>query len=127
MTNVSRIIYRIAAWVFVVWVIYQVFAAGMVAVAQQWDWAQHRGPGVFVSVPVFVMLITAYTGRLPGRMKRLTWLLFLVLVVQILMVVFRHFLPVLGAFHPVLALAVFGLAVMVALRAGSLEEPITAA
>ena len=120
--NVSRIIYRIAAWVFVAWVLYQVFAAGMVAVAMQWEWTRHVVPGFYVSSPVFVMLITVYTGRLPGRMKGLTWLLFLVLSIQILVVLLRQSLPMIAALHPVLALAVFGLGLMLALRAGSIEK-----
>jgi hypothetical protein len=119
---VSRTIYRIAAWLFVVGVTVQVFLAGMVVVASQWGWDRHIGLGHTLGLPLLVMLVTAYTGRLPRRLKWSTWALFLVYILQADVIIFlRGSAPVLSAFHPVLALIDFALGITLAVRAGSLN------
>lgn len=125
----SRTIYGVFAWLFVTGVITQVFFAGMAVVAGRWPWTNHISLGHLLAVPLLVMVITMYTGKLPGRMKRLTWLLFLVYVLQADVLIFlRTSAPVLSALHPVLALADIVLGVSLArqataiLRAG--EAPI---
>ena len=109
----SRIIYGVFAWLFVAGVVTQVFFAGMAVVAGRWPWTNHVSLGHLLALPLLVMLVTAYVGKIPGRMKRLTWLLFLIYVLQADVLIFlRASAPVLAAFHPVLALAdvVLGLA-----------------
>jgi mercuric ion transport protein len=123
MDTVSRKIYLVAAWLFVAGVTVQVFLAGMVVVASQWGWDRHIGLGHALGLPLLVMLVTAYTGRLPRPMKWLTWGLFLVYIVQADVIIFlRGSAPVLSAFHPVLALIDFALGITLALRAGSLSQ-----
>ena len=59
-----------------------------------------------------------YLGRLPGSIKRLTWLLFAIYVWQADVVIFlRDLAPAVSALHPVLALADFVLGLAVAMRA----------
>ncbi len=119
--RVSRIIYRLFAWLFVVGVMAQVFFAGMTVVARQWPWTNHAGLGHLLAAPLLVMLVTMYLGRLPGRMKRLTWLLFGVYVLQADVLIFlRADAPVLSALHPVLALADFALGLALARQATAL-------
>lgn len=102
----SRRIYLIFAWLFVVGVVVQVFLAGMAVVAGRWPWANHVTFGHLLAAPLLAMLIAMYVGKLPGRMKRLTWLLFAVYVLQADVLIFmRASTPVLSALHPVLALA----------------------
>ena len=121
MSTLSRTIYRIAAWLFVAGVTVQVFLAGMVVVASQWGWDRHIGLGHSLGLPLLVMLVTAYTGRLPGRLNWLTWALFLVYIFQADVIIFlRASAPVLSAFHPVLALIDFALGITLAQRAASL-------
>lgn len=116
--KVSRALYSVFAWLFVAGVATQVFFAGMAAVAHQWSWDNHAGLGHLLALPLVVMLITAYAGRLPGGMKRLTWLLFAVYVLQADVLIFlRDSVPVLSAFHPVLALVDIVLAVALARQA----------
>ena len=115
-----RLAYLFAAWTFVVGVLAQVFLAGMVIVAGRMGWDNHAGLGHTLALPLLVMLVTVYLGRFPGRMKGLTWLLFLVYVVQADILIFlRGSLPVVAAFHPVLALVDFALAWSLAMRARS--------
>jgi hypothetical protein len=117
--KLSQTIYRIAAWLFVAGVALQLFFAGMVVVALRWPWANHAALGHFLAAPLLVMLVTMYVGKLPGRMKRLTWLLFGVYVLQADVLIFlRVSAPILAAFHPVMALIDFALGLLLARQAG---------
>jgi hypothetical protein len=128
MTKVSRGAYLISSWLFLVGVMIQVFLAGMVVVAGQIDWVNHRNLGHSLALPLIAMLIAAYAGRIPGSMKRLTWLLFAVYIIQADVIIFmRDSMPVVSAFHPVLALVDFALALTLARKAWSVlrqsDEP----
>jgi len=105
MKKASRIVYLAASSLFLAGVAVQVFLAGMVVVAFQMGWSNHRDLGHTLALPLLVMLVSAYLGHLPRKMKRLTWLLFVVYIVQADVLIFlRASLPVAAAFHPVLAL-----------------------
>lgn len=117
----SRLVYMVTAWLFVVGVLAQVFLAGMVVVAVRMGWDSHVGLGHMLGLPLLVMLVTVYLGRFPGRVKGLTWLLFLVYIIQADILIFmRDSAPVLAAFHPVLALVDFALGLKLAVMARSL-------
>lgn len=114
----SRIVYAVFSGLFVLGVLLQVFLAGMTVVAGRMGWDNHIGLGHTLALPLLVMLISMYVGKLPGRMKRLTWLLFLVYVLQADVLIFmRGSAPVLSALHPVLALVDFALGVALARQA----------
>jgi hypothetical protein len=116
--KVSRTLYTLFAWVFVIGVVTQVFFAGMAVVAVRWRWTNHVNLGHMLAAPLLVMLVTMYLGKLPGRMKRLTWLLFGVYILQADVLIFlRASAPVLSAFHPVLALVDFALGLVLARQA----------
>ena len=121
--KVSRTLYMLFAWLFVAGVMTQVFFAGMTVVAGRWPWTNHAGLGHFLGLPLLIMLVTMYAGKLPGRMKRLTWLLFLVYVLQADVLIFlRVSAPVLAAFHPVLALVDFA---VLGAGAGQNDDPVS--
>ncbi len=121
MVKISRIIYFIACSLFLIGVALQVFLAGMVVVAMQMGWSNHRDLGHSLVLPLLVMLITAYLGKLPRGMKWLTWLLFVVYIIQADVLIFmRASLPVASAFHPVLALVDCVLAVILVYQAWGL-------
>lgn len=105
----SRTVYRVVAWIFVVGVLVQVFFAGMTVVAHQWPWTNHIMLGSTLMLPLIIMLVTMYTGRLPRQVKLTTWLLLLSYLVTVVAVVLRQTVPVISAFHPVLALPTFAL------------------
>ena len=105
MVKISRIVYLAASSLFLFGVAVQVFLAGMVVVAFQMGWSNHRDLGHTLALPLLVMLVSAYLGHLPQKMKWLTWSLFAVYVIQADVLIFmRSSLPVASAFHPVLAL-----------------------
>lgn len=121
MARGARLVYMVTAWLFVVGVLAQVFLAGMVVVAARMGWDNHADLGHALGLPLLVMLVTVYLGRFPGRMKGLTWLLFLVYVMQADVLIFmRDSAPVLAAFHPDLALVDFALGLKLATMARSL-------
>ena len=105
MMKISRVIYWVFAWLFVVGVSVQVFLAGMSVVAHKLGWDAHIGLGHMLALPILIMLVTMYIGRVPRPLKWLTWLLFVVYAVQSDLLIFlRVQAPVLSALHPVFAL-----------------------
>ena len=121
MVKISRMVYLAASALFLTGVTLQVFLAGMVVVALQIGWGIHRDLGHALALPLLVMLVCAYLGRLPRRMKWLTWALFLVYVIQADVLIFlRTSAPVASAFHPVLALVDVLLGAMLAYQAWGL-------
>lgn len=121
--KIARTVYLAAAALFLAGVVAQVFLAGMVVVAGQMGWSNHVSLGHSLALPLLVMLVAAYAGRVPGGMKRLTWLLFVVYVVQADVIIFlRASAPVVSAFHPVLALADVVLGVALVQRAWRLRQ-----
>ena len=118
MTKISRFVYLAASSLFLIGVTLQVFLAGIVVVALQGGWANHRDLGHTLALPLLVMLVTAYLGRLPRNMKWLTWLIFGVYIIQADVIIFmRDSIPFVSAFHPVLALVDFGLAAFLVYQA----------
>jgi hypothetical protein len=121
MAKISRIIYLVASILLLIGVALQVFLAGMVVVALQMGWSNHRDLGHALALPLLVMLVTAYLGKLPRGMQWVTWLLFVVYIIQADVLIFmRTSLPVVSAFHPVLALVDCVLAVILTYQAWGL-------
>lgn len=109
--KIAKQVYRISNWLFLIGVVLQVFLAGMVVVAGQMGWASHKDTGHIIGLPLFLMVIFMYVGKASREVKRTTWLLLLVYIIQADVIIFlRQSVPVLSAFHPVLALLDFWLA-----------------
>jgi hypothetical protein len=118
MIKVFRTIYLIGTWLFLLGVMVQVFLAGMAVIPRLTGWSNHGNLGHALALPLLVMLVSAYLGRLPGKEKRLTWLLFVVYIIQADVIIFlRQDAPLVSALHPVLALIDFALALSLARRA----------
>lgn len=118
MVKALRFIYLVGAVLFLLGVVAQVFLAGMVLMGQM-GWDSHAGLGFNLGLALLLMLVTAYLGRLPRRMKGLTWLLFVVYILQLTVISsFRGSAPAIAALHPVLALVDFGLGALLVTRAG---------
>ena len=87
----------------------------MTVVAGEISWESHIGLGHMLAFPLLILLISMYISRIPRYMKRLTWVLFGVYVLQADIVIFlREQLPLVSALHPVLALVDFALALSLA-------------
>jgi hypothetical protein len=121
--KLSRNFYLIGSGTFIVGVMAQVFLAGMVVVAGQMGWVNHRNLGHSLALPLLVMLISAYPGRLPKAMKGMTWTLFVVYILQADVLIFlRGSAPAISALHPVMALIDFALGVALVQKAWSLTR-----
>lgn len=121
MRRIGRTAYAIFSWLFVAGVLVQVFLAGLVVVARRATWENHIGLGHALGLPLLIMLISMYVGRLPRRVKRMSWILFAVYVFQADVVIFlRDSMPFASALHPVLALVDFALGWSLARRAWTL-------
>ena len=108
---VSRRIYLGFAALFAIGVFAQAFFAGaMILISNDWrPW--HIGIGHLLSSPIplipLLLIILSFVGRLPRGDKWLTFLLFVLALLQPFMLYFRGMLPLLGALHPANALLLF--------------------
>ena len=124
MRSAARYGYVFFSWVFLIGVLVQVFLVGLVVVAGQMGWGLHGDLGHALGLPLILMLVLMYFGRLPSDIKRITWVLFGVYVLQADVVIFlRGSFPIVSALHPVFALIDFLLGWVLARRAiSSLKE-----
>ena len=128
MVSSARYVYLALVWLYVAGILVQVFLAGMGLFGVQRDFAPHVGLGWLLHLVPVLLLIAAAVARVGSR---LIWWNVALLVVQFVQPIFalaRKDSPVVAAFHPVLALVVFWLAVTIGLKAWRLvREPSPAA
>jgi hypothetical protein len=119
----TRILYLSAAWLFPAAILIQVFLVGLSLFTGQAYWSTHRDVGHSLAVLPLLLVILAYLGRLPRSEKLLIWLLFGVYLVQAeVFAAIRDSVPLFAAFHPVLALVLFALAIIIALRSRTVVQ-----
>ena len=123
MVKWTRILYLSAAWLFPAAILIQVLLVGLSLFTGQAYWSTHRDVGHSLAVLPLLLVILTYLGRLPRSEKLLIWLLFGVYLVQAeVFAAIRDSVPLLAAFHPVLALVLFALAIIIALRAPTVMQ-----
>ena len=126
----SRLALPVVAWLYVAGLLVQVLLAGLGLFSDRAAFGTHVGLGwILHLVPVPLVALVAL-ARLPRSMLWLSLALFAVQFVQPILATFRNSVPLLAAFHPPLALIVFALAVMLAMRVTQLprrDEPMPAA
>ena len=119
----SRVLFAGAAVTFVIGIVIQVLLAGA-AVFKMTDFTSHAGLGWTLGTAVLLLIPLAIVAQAGGRTVLLTIGLALDAVLQPELAAARHDSPVIAAFHPVNALFLFWLAVLVARRAIALaREP----
>jgi membrane-bound metal-dependent hydrolase YbcI (DUF457 family) len=123
MVKWTRILYVIVAWLFPAAILIQVFLVGLSLFTGQVYWSTHRDVGHSLAVLPLLLVMLAYLGRLPRSEKLLIWLLFGVYLVQAeVFAAIGDSVPLLAAFHPVLALVLFALAILIALRSRTVVQ-----
>lgn len=123
MVKWTRILYLSAAWLFPAAILIQVFLVGLSLFTGQAYWSTHRDVGHSLAVLPLLLVMLAYLGRLPRSEKLLIWLLFGVYLVQAeVFAAIRDAVPLFAAFHPVLALVLFALAILIALRSRTVVQ-----
>src|SRR5258708_8537199 len=123
MVKWTRILYLIVAWLFPVAILVQVFRVGLSLFTTQPYWDAHIGFGHSIVLLPALQVLLAYLGKIPPPAKGLTWLsLGLTLIQTEVFAMIRTAVPTLAALHPVLALVLFALALIIALRARTVER-----
>ena len=118
MVKWMRIISLIIAWLFPVAILVQVLFVGLSLFTGQSYWDAHIGFGHLIGILPILLVILGYLGRLPRRTIILIWLVLGTYLVQAeVFAVIRAEVPLFAAFHPVLALVLFALALIIALQA----------
>jgi hypothetical protein len=113
-----RMLYLIVAWLFPVAILIQVFLVGLSLFTTQPYWDAHIGLGHTIVLLPALQVLLAYLGKIPRPARGLTWLsLGLTLIQTEVFAMIRTAVPTLAAFHPVLALVLFALALTIAWRA----------
>jgi hypothetical protein len=117
-----RIAFAVGAWAFVAAIVLQVFFAGIGVFTTGSDrFSLHVGFGWLLPlVPLVVLLLAAVAGA--GRTTGLSALLLLLVVIQMALPAMRGDLPLVAALHPVNALVIFAVALVVARRATALAR-----
>jgi Family of unknown function (DUF6220) len=119
--QVQRAIFAIAAWAFLALVVVQVFLAG-VGLFGAGSISLHREFGYTVAFVPVLVLIAAAVARAGARLIGLVAGLTLITFVQTTLPYFKEDFPYIAALHPVNALAIAGIGLVVALRATALAR-----
>jgi hypothetical protein len=122
-----RAAFAASAWLYAIGVIVQVFLAGA-ALFELTDWSVHTDLGWGLGSAPLIVLVLALVARAD---RRTVWLVVALLVlgfIQPALAEAREMAPVVAAVHPVNALVLFWLAVVVARRSthaarGAPERP----
>jgi hypothetical protein len=118
MVKWTRIIYLVVAWLFPTAILVQVLFVGLSLFTGQTYWGAHIGFGHTIGFLPLLQVILGYLARLPRRTIILTWLSFGIYLIQAeVFAAIRANVPLFAAFHPVLALLLFALALILALQA----------
>jgi hypothetical protein len=118
-----RVAFAVVAWLFVAAIVVQVFLAGVGLFVRGFDtFSYHRALGWLLHLAPLIVLLFAW-GAHPGRATMwLSGLLLLLVAIQPFLPAMRNDMPYAAALHPVNALAIFAIGLVIALRATSLAR-----
>ena len=118
-----RVAFAVVAWLFVAAVVWQVFLAGIgLFVPGSDSFAGHRGFGWLLHLAPLLVLLFAW-GEHPGPPTMwLSGLLLLLVGIQPFLPLMRNDMPFAAALHPVNALAIFAVGLVIARRATALAR-----
>lgn len=118
--HVSRLVFAALAWLFVGLVVLQVFYAG-VGLLGGGTMDQHREFGYLVSMVPLLLIIAATVAR-AGQLALHGAGLMAISFVQTILPLLSDDLPYVAALHPVNALAIFWVGLLIARRATTLAR-----
>lgn len=115
----SRILFIVVAWLYIACIIAQVFLAGLsIFVSASW-WQWHEAAGHWFNPLPIVLLILAFSGRFSRTIILLSALVFVQYELQVIFIEVSRGLqvPLVAVFHPVNALIMFWVTLVVARQA----------
>ncbi len=115
--HATRMAYLVAAWLFAITVILQVFLAGLSLFASAANWGTHKEFGYSLGFLALLLVVLAFAGRIPRTIGRWLARLLTVYAIQTILPNLRRDAPWIAALHPVNALAIFWIALTRARRA----------
>lgn len=124
MVSGARYVYLTMVWTYVAALLLQVFLVGSALFSAAHDFEPHIGLGWILHLVPVLLLIVAAIARIGSRLLWWTTALLVVQFIQPILATLRTDAPLVAAFHPVLALIIFWLAVTIGMRAWRLvREP----
>jgi hypothetical protein len=124
MVSGARYVYLALVWLYLVGILVQVFLAGMGLFGVARDFEPHVGLGWLLHLVPILLLIAAAVAKVGPRLIWWNVTLLVVQFIQPILALARDDAPVVAAFHPVLALVIFWLALSMGLMAWRLvREP----
>ena len=112
----ARLAFAAAAWLFVACLVVQVFLVGLDLFAKL-DGSVHRDFAYLFGWLAPALVLLARAARAPAGTRTLTLVLLVLFAVQTVMPSLRDRYPMVAALHPVNALVIFAVAVVIARRA----------
>ncbi|MBX5446578.1 MAG: hypothetical protein IRZ30_15555 [Sphaerobacter sp.] len=112
----SRVAFRILAWLFVGCVLVQVLIAGLAIFDTPLRWSWHENfVHMFEYLPL-ILLVLAFTGRMPRRIRWVSFGAFAMIGMQYAFIGLARDLniPAIAALHPVNAMLIFWVALFLA-------------
>ena len=127
MVSGARYVFLAMVWIYVAGILFQVFLAGIGLFGAEKDFEPHVGLGWILHLVPVLLLIVAAVARVGSRLLWWTTALLVVQFIQPILATLRDDQPVVAAFHPVLAVVIFWLAVTIGVKAWRLvREPVPA-
>ena len=124
MVSGARYLYLALVWIYLAGILFQVFLAGMGLFGTTRDFEPHASLGWILHLVPVLLLIVAAVARVGSRLIWWNVALLVVQFIQPILVLLRNDQPIAAAFHPVLALVIFWLALTIGLKAWRLvREP----
>jgi len=123
MQRTARIAFAVVAWLFLIGIVVQVFLAGVGLFVRGVDaFSYHRALGWLLHLGPLLVLLFAWAASAGRTTMWLSTALLVLVGIQPILPSLRTDLPFGAALHPVNALAIFYLALVVARRAQALAQ-----
>lgn len=113
----ARWVYLALVWIYLAGILVQVFLAGIGLFGVAKDFEPHVSLGWILHLVPVLLLIVAAVARVGSRLIWWNVALLVVQFIQPILATMRNDQPVVAAFHPVLSLLIFWLALTIGLRA----------
>lgn len=107
-------------WLYLIAIVFQTFLAGQALFTPERDFELHRTLGYLLHLTPILIVVLAVVARVGSTTLWWTGALFATVAVQPLLPMLRDDMPWAAALHPVLALVIFWLTVVIGLRAWQL-------
>jgi len=111
--RIIRVIFAALSVLFFIAIVFQVFLAGVALFANSSQWAVHKSFVVYFEFIPIVMLVLAFFGGIPKKLRWHSLALYLMVAFQYMTIGLSGKFPYVTALHPVIAMLLFWLSIVV--------------